>query len=307
MSGANLRHKYFREFRSFSGQGRWSCAVIVLGYVGQIGAALWAGQYLLANDPGLGQAVLLAMLILFIGTRLRGLNNIVHECTHFSFTTRREDNVFFGRLCASLILSSFHDYRAEHMTHHAHVGDYEKDEDLKAIQRFRLEDPLTPRTILRHAVTPFLGLHLPYYCKPNLSGRDGAAFLALKLALVAAAVLALALAPLEAALLLWVPFVWAFSAINYWTDCIDHGGLLGEADELQASRNVAVPDFLRPLLFPRNDCYHLVHHLFPQVPARHLDACHERLLEDPAYRARVGGEPHRPVVAEAEGALGAAH
>ncbi|MEO1468088.1 MAG: hypothetical protein AAFV86_03455, partial [Pseudomonadota bacterium] len=40
------------------------------------------------------------------------------------------------------------------------------------------------------------------------------------------------------------------------------------------------------IVFPRNDCFHLIHHLFPTVPADHLDYCHERLLGDPAYRER---------------------
>jgi fatty acid desaturase len=99
--------------------------------------------------------------------------------------------------------------------------------------------------------------------------------------------------------------VFAYSAINYWTDCIDHGGLVGETDELAASRNLVVPKILRVILFPRNDCYHLVHHLFPQVPTHHLDACHERLLDHPAYRARAVAETGRGAV-EVEGILPAA-
>ncbi|MGF1552685.1 MAG: fatty acid desaturase family protein [Paracoccaceae bacterium] len=242
------------------------------------------------------EGIALVLIVLLIGTRYRGLNNIVHECSHFSFSLSREDNVFFGRLCSTLILKSFHHYRIEHMSHHAHVGDYEHDEDFKAIQRFRLEEPLTPRTILRHALTPFTGMHVPYYCRPNLSGADGAGWRAARIGLVAAAVLLVALAPIEAAILVWAPYVLAYTAINYWTDCIDHGGLVGQDDELAASRNMVVPKWLRAIVFPRNDCYHLIHHLFPQVPTRHLDACHERLMGHPAYRDS----------AEANGALFAA-
>jgi fatty acid desaturase len=75
------------------------------------------------------------------------------------------------------------------------------------------------------------------------------------------------------------------TATNYWNDGVDHAGLIQEGDDLYASRNLILPQPLRALLFPRNDCFHLVHHLFPSVPVRHLPACHQRLLSDPAYAA----------------------
>jgi fatty acid desaturase len=61
---------------------------------------------------------------------------------------------------------------------------------------------------------------------------------------------------------------------------------VGAKDELEASRNVLAPAPIRWLFFPRNDCYHLVHHLFPQVPARHLDVAHAELSKDPAYNSQ---------------------
>lgn len=302
MSGTTIRQQYMREFRGLKGHSRLECAMIVGGYMAQVLAMIVAGYWLLAQPLSLATGLGLAAIILFIGTRLRGFNNIVHECSHFSFAHRREDNYLFGKICASLVLSSFHDYRDEHMTHHAHLGDYDRDMDLKGIRDFRLEDPLTPRTILRHAVTPLIGLHLPYYLNANLSGRDGAAFRALKLGLILAAVVYLAIDPVPALLFVWTPYVLVYSAINYWTDCIDHGGLVHSDDELEASRNVPLPMPLRMVLFPRNDCFHLVHHLFPQVPARHLEACHRRLMQNPEYRARIEGA--RPATPAAGGEAG---
>lgn len=291
MSGHAVRQKFLREFRVLSTHSRRASVIIIASYVAQVIAAMGLGYWLLQSALSFATGAGLAFVMFFIGTRLRGFNNIVHECSHFTFTRRREDNVLFGSICASLVLGCFADYRDEHMTHHAHLGDYEKDLDLQGIRDFRLEEPLTPRTILRHALTPLLGLHLPWYLNVNLSARDGAGFRAFKIGLIAAAVVFLVLDPLAALLLVWLPFVWVYSAINYWTDCIDHGGLVGSGDELDSSRNFLVPRQLRVLLFPRNDCYHLVHHLFPQVPARHYDACHEQLLTHPEYRARAEATP----------------
>ncbi len=292
MSGTTIRQQFMREFRGLKGHSRLACSAIVAGYLAQILLAVAIGHWLLSMPASVGSALGMAAVVLFIGTRLRGFNNIVHECSHFTFAHTRQDNYLFGKICASLVLSSFHDYRDEHMTHHAHLGDYEHDLDLQGIQDLRLEDPLTPRTILRHAINPFLGRHLPYYLNANLSARDGFNFRLLKLALIFGACVYLVIDPISALLFVWLPYVFMYSAINYWTDCIDHGGLVHSDDELDASRNVALPMPLRTLLFPRNDCFHLVHHLFPQIPSRHLEACHNRLMSHPEYRTRIeGGRP----------------
>ena len=289
MSGHAIRQQFMKEFRRLSPHSRQIAAMIVASYVLQVMTAIGLGYWLLQSPISLPTGLALAVLIFFIGTRLRGFNNIVHECCHFAFTRRREDNVLFGSICASLVLGSFTNYRDEHMTHHAHLGDYEKDLDLQGIRDFRLEEPLTPRTVLRHALTPLLGLHLSHYLSVNLSARDGDAYRVIKIGLIAAATVFLVLDPLPALLLVWVPFLWVYPTINYWTDCIDHGGLVGFGDELESSRNFLLPKQLKVILFPRNDCYHLVHHLFPQVPSHHLDTCHRQLLTHPEYRARAAG------------------
>ncbi len=289
MSGHAVRQQFIRKFRGLRGNTRRISGLIVASYVLQVMASIGLGYWLLQQPLTAPTGLGVAVVVFFIGTRLRGFNNIVHECSHFTFTQRREDNVLFGSICSSLLLGSFRAYRDEHMTHHAHCGDYEKDLDLQSKREFRLEDPLTPRTILRHALTPVFGLHLRQIPKANLSARDGELYRALKIGLIAAAIVFLLLDPLAALVLVWVPFIWVYSAINYWTECIDHAGLVGSEDDLESSRNFLIPKQLRVILFPRNDCFHLTHHLFPQVPSRHLDACHEQLLTHPDYRARTEG------------------
>lgn len=287
MSGRAVRQQFMREFQRLSRNTPIVSGLTVTSYAAQTIGSIGCGYWLLGQQLSVWTGLAVAVLALFIGTRLRGFNNIVHECSHFTFCERREHNVLFGSICASVILGCFRDYRDEHMTHHAHLGDYEHDRDLQGIRDLRLEDPLTPRTVMRHVLTVASGRHLPYYLSINLSSQDGKIYAALKGSLIAIGVAFLILDPVAAILLLWLPFVWVFTAINYLTDCIDHGGLINAADELDSSRNVPIAKQLRPLLFPRNDCYHLVHHLFPQVPAHHLDSCHERLLAHPDYRARM--------------------
>jgi len=293
MSGHAVRRQFMKQFKGLSVSSRRISGLIVASYVSQAMAAMGLGYWLLQQPQTVATGFGVALVMFFIGTRLRGINNIVHECSHSTFTRRRKDNVLFGRICASLLLGTFRAYREEHMSHHVHCGDYEKDLDLQASRAFRLEEALTPRTILRHALTPVFGLHFRRLPSYNLSAQDGELYRALKIGLVAAAMIFLVLDPLAALVLVFLPFIWVYTAINYWTEVIDHAGLIGSEDDLEASRNFIVPKQLSLILFPRNDCYHLVHHLFPQVPAPHYDACHEELLKHPDYRKRTEGSRAR--------------
>lgn len=287
MSGANVRQQFIKEFRGLRRNTGIVAGLTVSSYLCQILVSVSLGYYLLQLPLTAATGVSIAFLMLYTATRIRGLNNIVHECSHFSFCESRDANILFGSLCASVVLNCFRDYRVEHMSHHAHLGDYDNDLDFVRLRNLRLEEPLTFVTMLRHGVTALSGLHLPYYVNINLRPGDGEGFRILKLGLILAATVFLLSAPIEAAILLWLPFLWVYPAINYLTDCVDHGGLMEAGDELEASRNLPVPTHLRVLLFPRNDCYHLVHHLFPQIPVDHLGACHARLLSHPEYRARA--------------------
>lgn len=287
MSEKSIRQQFTKEFRALRRNGEAIAALTVLSYICQILLSVASGYWLLQLPWSLGAGAMLVALAFFTGTRIRGLNNIVHECSHFSFCESRKGNILVGRMCASMLLNCFRDYREEHMSHHAHLGDYDNDQDFQRLRKLRLEDSLTSRTVLRHVLTALSGRHLPYYVNINLRPGDGEGFRALKLALIAAAAGFLLVAPLEAVVLVWLPFLWVYPAINYLTDCVDHGGLMDAGHELDASRNLPVPKQLRVLLFPRNDCYHLVHHLFPHIPTHHLGLCHERLMSHPEYLRRA--------------------
>lgn len=287
MSAAELRQKYMKPLAGMDKYSRVGAWVIVGGYLAAIVLSILAGALLLQMPVSGWTVAGMVGLSVFIGTRLRGINNIVHECSHATFSAHRPDNLRIGRLCSSLLLGSYRDYCDEHLSHHVHLGDYEHDKDFGALQALGLHDPLTPRVLLRHVLVPLCGRHLPYYLKANLAARDGRPFQILKFVLIAAAIGFTLVFPMTGLFFVLAPFVLVLPTINYWTDCLDHGGLFGSDDELDASRNVLAPAWVRYLFFPRNDCYHLVHHLFPHVPARHLGTSHQRLLNDEAYRRRA--------------------
>ena len=284
MSGQLLRQKFMRRFVGMTRYSRLTAWLFVSFYLIQVFGGIFLGHYLLSLSLSAATVVLMVLTAVFIGTRLRGLNNIVHECTHYSFSDHREDNVLFGRLCASLLTGCFKQYKADHLSHHAHLGDYEHDREMAVIEKFGLHEPLTRSKILQHIVTPLLGRHLKMYSGVNLSGGDGAFFLGLKIVMLFAISISALLFPFTVALFVLLPLFYIFPTLNFWTDCLDHAGVVGVKDELEASRNVLAPWPVRLLFFPRNDCFHLIHHLFPQLPARHLKAAHMELSEDPSYR-----------------------
>jgi fatty acid desaturase len=281
MSGRVLRRTYVRRFLGLERYRRIDAWLIVAAYMGLIFAAIALGTYLMSLPPSVSTVVATAA---FIGTRLRGINNIVHECCHATFAEERADNVVIGRFCAAILMKSFRKYRDDHLSHHAHNGDYEHDAEFGLIEKFGLHDPITLRTVLRHAIVPLTGRHLPLYTGINLSAEDGRVFQGLKLLLLAAMAGFLVLAPWAALAFVILPLFYIYPTLNFWTDCLDHAGLVGAEDEIEASRNVLAPTLVRLLFFPRNDSYHLVHHLFPQIPARHLHLAHVELSRDPSYR-----------------------
>lgn len=285
MTGQDLRQQFMREFTGMTRYSRLAAWLIVALFVGQILLGVAVGHYLLtlASSPLI--IGLIAVTSVFIATRLRGLNNIVHECTHSTFSGHRRDNETLGRLCASVLTGCFKQYKDDHLSHHAHLGDYSRDKDLMSIEKFGLHEPLTPKTILRHIVTPLLGRHLTMYSGINLSTGDGRLFFGVKLFVLAVIAVFSFLQPLTSILFVLLPWFYLFPTFNFWTDCLDHAGIVGAEDELEASRNVLAPLPLRLLFFPRNDCFHLVHHLFPQVPARHLETAHLALSENETYRS----------------------
>lgn len=287
MAGKDLRQLYMRRFVGMTKYKKREGAGIVALYLAQITASVLAGHLLLAQPFTIGTGFLMALVIVFIGTRLRGLNNIVHECSHSTYCESRQDNVALGRLCVSLLLGCFEEYKRDHLSHHAHLGDYDHDREMAPIENFGLHDPITPRTILRHIMTPLLGRHLKTYSGINLSASDGIIYLGLKLVLLAGMGLLLATIPMTALLFVWFPLFYVLPTFNFWTDCLDHAGIVSHEDELDATRNVLAPAPIKWLFFPRNDCYHLVHHLFPQVPARHLEKAHEALSKHAAYRSKA--------------------
>lgn len=291
--GNDIRREFAVRLKAANRKNRRIEAVLII--TAQVGAMfIAAGISILAFNANFYLGCLTYILaVFFIGSRYRALSNIIHECTHFAFTYDRAWNNHVGRLLSIPMFYSFDSYREVHLSHHRHTGDYEKDLDFKNLKRFRFHDMMNKQAIIRHFLTSITLQHVPEYIGRTVFKKgEGIFFNTLRAIYVSTLVFVPFIFGLES-VVTWIligyvviPYATALQIISYWGDALDHGGLFHQDDELLQTRNSVVKNpMLRAVLFPRNDCFHLVHHLFPHIPAAELPRCHAELLKFEKYAA----------------------
>lgn len=251
-----------------------TACLILLGYLAAMVALIWAAQRVAHVAFTVAAALLLASCF-------KGLNNIVHECSHRSFCDSPRMNRILGSAVCVLLINDFESYLREHTSHHRYLGDYERDLD------FRLREGLdhSQRFTWRRIAGDVLLLRFFRFYWPHVDPRKPQHLMGF--ALLAGASVALVLAGAwHAVAALLLSFVVFLALLRYLIDIVDHGGMYrADIEELYKSRNFIVRNpLLRWMLFPRNDCYHLVHHLYPYVPVSRFGQAHALLLEEDDYR-----------------------
>jgi fatty acid desaturase len=231
-----------------------------------------------------------------IAMRYRALVNIVHECAHGSFTSTKRGNIVFGELLSIFCWMRFRTYQSNHMTHHVYTGDVEKDLSFSNIEQYEFDRPIDRVMLKRHLRRIFslalfrdYGGQVVYDAGAPLGWRIGRCLYLSALVLISIPAGPVWIGPYIVLLYVVAPRVLMLPVIGYVSDVLDHGGVLGEEDENDKSRNYIVKNrILRAIFFPRNDCYHLIHHLFPTLPTKHMPACHEVLMaEIGEYREKI--------------------
>lgn len=298
METANeLRRRFNRRFRTefMKPTVAQGFGVLFLDF-GTIILAILASEPLSTNGAIVDWSVYVVAIVV-IGTRLRSFGNIVHECSHFGFMDNRDWNDFVGRLASTLLCYSYDCYCQGHMTHHAYTGDYEKDEDFADTKMYQFDEPITGSMLKTHLTRLITFQFFPYYTgKTVFTIEDRPLWVGFRLiyvGLILYSVVGVLLALPFASTVFWywiVPYCTVLPIIGYLSDLFDHAGLIANEDEVDKSRNYPVSNkFLHWLFFPRDDSYHLTHHLFPMVPTKDLARCHEILVAESTYYA---ARPH---------------
>jgi fatty acid desaturase len=292
---SSIRRKYkgeFHEMKNCQNSLLEASIIVVVNFTLMIVGSLISISIFQMNAI-LSVPIYLGML-LFLGTRFRAFGNIVHECAHDSFVKGRKWNDFFGNLLAIFLMYSFQNYKRDHITHHLYTGDYDKDLEFSNTKEYGFHKTLNRRQIVFHLKRLITFEHVLHYTgrciytksEPIIWRVTRALYLGV---LFCSCVLSGWTGEVTALIAgyLVVAYFTTYPAIGYITDILDHGGLIGAGAVLEKTRNYTVKNKIVNLVFfPRNDTYHLTHHLLPTIPIKFSHKCHEILLKESAeYRS----------------------
>ena len=223
--------------------------------------------------------------VVIIANRQRALGNILHDAGHCNLCRNRQWNDLMARaLVAPLLFASLSGYRDAHYRHHLALGQRAGDPDLLPV----------PRAWPQHWTTSYLRNLLCWSTwKGSMAGHLAAPEVGLASHLFIMGWWTLALAALITLagneftitfVLLWLlARATAFHAITTFREMCDHFGLR-PSGILSFTRDVVCHGVWRALIHPRNNCYHLTHHLLPAVPYYRLPQAQQLFQQMPAYR-----------------------
>jgi len=231
-----------------------------------------------------GSAWLLPLALLLVGSRGRSLGNILHDAAHrnLSRNPRLNDAIAQLTICP-LLLTDLALYREAHHRHHRYLGEPGRDPDL--IQP--AGDPSRP-WVVTYLATLLQPRNWWSALSGNLSARVPPGRLAGQLLwwvvllglMGAAGGWRLA----GSFVLLWFAgSATAFHALTVFRELCDHFGLR-PGGIFSYTRDIDTTSPLRWLVHPRNDGFHLTHHLMPAVPYYRLPRAHALFRDTAVYR-----------------------
>lgn len=241
--------------------------------------------------------------VLLIGAHQRGLTTVAHDSAHRILATNKRWNVFLGVVFAAYPLFQKHyAYKVSHVyLHHPHLGDPERDPDLRFFLNSGVYEVRHPIDyLLKIVVWPVFGgatiNYLTYlwqnrfsvtqvpesHLDARLLRRDTIGFCAFWLIVIGASV---ALGLFDELLLFWViPYLTVFQILGWFIEIAEHSPMCEtQESSIYLTRN-RKGNLIERVLFGVNlDEYHLEHHLSPGIPFWHLKRAQEIRKKNPAY------------------------
>ncbi|XAO96109.1 fatty acid desaturase family protein [Bacillus subtilis subsp. subtilis] len=231
--------------------------------------------------------------IFIIGSRQRAFDNLTHEASHGNlFKNKTLNNILSSLLSTFPIFTSLTAYRNSHLDHHRYLSDREKDPDTKRYKLFGLDKPPKNKIIfiLLHVIRPLTLLHVPRYIYGTISS-----FLYSKNTPISEQVfrigywiliitLSINFGVWKDLVLFWiVPYITVLQVIRYYAEMSEHAGLIQGDNQFKKTRNVFGNKLFLKFMYPHHDHYHLIHHLFPNIPHYNLPKAHKILMRESLY------------------------
>lgn len=225
----------------------------------------------------------------FIASRIRGLECLVHEASHWNLFATRSWNEKVSVIFATPVLRVVEDYRPPHNIHHRDLGDLQVDPDIIRYERLGVND-LPKNWFWIVILRPLFGYHSVEYFKTIFKEFCLSPTKRLeKIAFWVAVILFIALSKSWMLFFFYwfVPFFVFLPIQRFWAEAAKHSSL-DLNKKVGSSRNNIGP-LHRLILHPHGDGYHQVHHLSPSIPWFNLAKAHKELMKDPYYRSECIG------------------
>lgn len=217
--------------------------------------------------------------VLIIASRMRAMENLVHEASHNNLFPSATLHQRLQCLYAFPVFRILQDYRRSHMVHHKHLGDPQKDPDVLRLHDLGL-DRLPERPVWYLLGLPMTGyLTYEYLTTTFREFWVSSSSRLSKIVFWLAVLLAVWWSDTFQGFAYYylIPFLAVLPVTRYWAEAAEHLGL-DLRGELGSSRtNIG---FLHMwLLNPLNDGYHAAHHLCSQIPFYLLPEAHDHLMK----------------------------
>jgi fatty acid desaturase len=288
-----------RIAKAYYGRSNWhGLRVVAYDWAVIFGAAAIC-EVLRLNTPLWVFLPAYALATLVIGSRFRGMENLVHEASHYNmFKTRSwNDNLEF--LFALPVFRTAEDFRRSHNIHHRSLGHEDIDPDLRRYEAWGVRD--LPKNywwiMVIRPLTGWLTYHwFVYELKAFIKSPTHRAS---KIIFWAAVFAAFAITGIWTQVLLYwvIPFFIVLPVPRFWSVISEHGGLDLRHD-IASSRNTLGSALQQWIIFPHNDGYHETHHLYPSIPWYLIHEADAELMEDPYYNSYVSHSQNLYTTAE---------
>lgn len=247
-----------------------------LTILGSVAAVVWVESWLAP------------LVVIVVANRQRALGNILHDAGHRNLWRDRRRNDLAARLLvAPLLFASLSNYRAGHISHHMSLGDVSADPDFLPIP---VNAPRRWRGSFAaqfFSASAWRGSFAGHLLAPGVSAASRVYIVAWWICALAAMLVMAGAAFTAVFVLLWLlARATVFHAITTFREMCDHFGLR-PGGVLSFTRDMTCHGFWRALIHPRNNGYHLTHHLLPAVPYYRLPEAQALFCTSPLYRARA--------------------
>lgn len=226
--------------------------------------------------------------LLVLGNRQRALGNILHDAAHRNLTRNRLLNDLVTRaLIAPLLFVSLSHYRELHFRHHLDLGGQGADPDLIPIPAQKATSWIAAVAANTLSLRAILGSTFGHLLDPGAPAAGRLYIVGWWSVFLGVLVVAVGPGPAAAMLALWLAArATAFHAITTFREMCDHHGL-SPGGVFSFTRDIKAAGLWSVLFHPRNNAYHLTHHLLPAIPYYRLPEAQRVFSTLPEYQERA--------------------